>query len=203
MNIQNIQIGDTVRYTGPSINLFDRQATVRNVFRRLDIVVIDFEDKNPGDFHACVQHIEPVVGAEPANDVALDDRPAFFLHGDLLRIAGATLVDQCHGAAKAAGWYTDLKTGLPKVMNVGERLMLVVTEISEGMEGHRKNKMDDHLPHRKNIEVELADAVIRIGDLCGDLGLDLGGAIAEKMAYNATRADHRPEARLAAGGKSC
>jgi NTP pyrophosphatase (non-canonical NTP hydrolase) len=52
------------------------------------------------------------------------------------------------------------------------------------------------------IEVELADAVIRIADLAGALELDLGSAIAEKMAYNAQRADHKPEARAAAGGKS-
>jgi NTP pyrophosphatase (non-canonical NTP hydrolase) len=70
------------------------------------------------------------------------------------------------------------------------------------MEGHRKGLMDDKLPHRPMIEVELADAMIRIADLAGALGLDLGGAIAEKMAYNATRADHRPESRAKAGGKS-
>lgn len=69
------------------------------------------------------------------------------------------------------------------------------------MEGHRKNLMDTHLPNRPMIEVELADAVIRIADLAGALDLDLGGAIAEKMAYNATRADHKPEARAGINGK--
>ena len=58
------------------------------------------------------------------------------------------------------------------------------------MEGHRKNLMDDKLPHRLAIEVELADAVIRIADLGGALGLNLGMAIAEKMAFNASRVDH-------------
>ena len=33
-------------------------------------------------------------------------------------------------------------------------------------------------------------------------GERLGGAIAEKLAYNAQRADHKPEARAAAGGKA-
>ena len=69
------------------------------------------------------------------------------------------------------------------------------------MEGDRKNLMDDHLPHRKMIEVELADAVIRIGDLAGKLGLDLGGAIDEKLVYNRNRADHKKENRLQEGGK--
>jgi NTP pyrophosphatase (non-canonical NTP hydrolase) len=62
--------------------------------------------------------------------------------------------------------------------------------------------MDDHLPLRSMLEVELADAVIRIADLAGALDLDLGGAIAEKLAYNAKRADHNPENRAAAGGKA-
>ncbi len=35
--------------------------------------------------------------------------------------------------------------------------------------------------------VELADAVIRIADLCGHLGIDLEAAIDLKMAYNETR----------------
>jgi len=84
---------------------------------------------------------------------------------------------------------------------VSEKLMLVVSEVSEAMEGHRKNLMDDKLPHRKMVEVELADAVIRIADLAGALGLDLGGAIQEKMDYNAVRPDHKPENRLKPGGK--
>lgn len=79
--------------------------------------------------------------------------------------------------------------------------MLVVSEVSEAMEGHRKNLPDDKLPHRPMVEVELADAVIRIADLAGALGLDLGGAIAEKMAFNATRPDHKPENRKLENGK--
>ena len=34
---------------------------------------------------------------------------------------------------------------------------------------------------------ELADAVIRIADLCGYMGIDLEAVIKEKMGYNATR----------------
>ena len=40
---------------------------------------------------------------------------------------------------------------------------------------------------KKASPVELADAVIRIADLCGHLGIDLDAVIAEKMAYNAGR----------------
>jgi NTP pyrophosphatase (non-canonical NTP hydrolase) len=98
-------------------------------------------------------------------------------------------------------WWTDLQTGQLYDRNVGELLCLVHSEISEAMEGHRKDLPDDHLPHRSMFEVELADALIRILDMAGAMGLDIGGAFDEKRAYNATRADHRPEARLAAGGK--
>lgn len=98
-------------------------------------------------------------------------------------------------------WWTDLDTGQPIQRNVGEMLMLVVSEIAEAMEGHRKALMDDKLPHRSMLEVELADALIRIFDIGGGLGLDLGGALVEKLEYNASRADHTREGRLAPGGK--
>jgi len=83
-----------------------------------------------------------------------------------------------------------------------ELLCLVHSEISEAMEGARKRLQDDHLPGRCMLEVELADAVIRIFDMAGGLGLDLPGAIAEKLAYNAKRADHKPDSRRADGGKA-
>lgn len=111
------------------------------------------------------------------------------------------LVNLCHGKAVEGGWWTDINTGQKKQRNQGEQLMLMVSEISEAMEACRKNLMDDKLPHRKGVEVELADAVIRIGDFCGAYNLDLGGAILEKIQYNSTREDHRPENRKKAGGK--
>lgn len=106
-----------------------------------------------------------------------------------------------HQASRSAGWYSNLD-GTPKERNVGEMLCLIHSEISEGMEGHRKSLPDDKLPHRPMIEVELADALIRIGDLAGYLKLDIGGAVVEKMAYNARREDHKLEARVKAGGKA-
>lgn len=135
-----------------------------------------------------------------------------------LRTAGNVLMELCHGASLQAGWWTHTKTGLDlrAVINapenalqellggalVAQKLCLTHSEVSEGMEGHRKGLMDDKLPHRSMLEVELADAMIRIADLAGALKLDLGGAIAEKMAYNAIRPDHKKEARETAGGKS-
>lgn len=108
----------------------------------------------------------------------------------------------CHTPAKKAGWWSDLQTGEPKERNIGELLCLVHSEVSEAMEGARKGLMDDKLPHRTMLEVELADVLIRVFDMAGGLDLDLGGALVEKLAYNATRADHKIENRKKKGGKA-
>lgn len=110
-------------------------------------------------------------------------------------------VGVCHGASVRGGWWHDLETGEKLARNRGELLMLIVTELAEAMEGERKGLMDDKLPHRPMAEVEMADAVIRIADYCGAMGYDLAGAVVEKLAYNAQRADHKPENRKKAGGK--
>ncbi len=118
--------------------------------------------------------------------------------------AAQQMMDACHGAASDAGWWVD-KAGEPTTNNpmcFSQKLMLIVSELAEAMEGDRKSLMDDKLPHRPMREVELADALIRIFDTAGAYGMDIGGAIAEKMAYNAERLDHKPEHRAAAGGKA-
>jgi NTP pyrophosphatase (non-canonical NTP hydrolase) len=120
-------------------------------------------------------------------------------------MAANILLEACHGAAKAAGWWINPKTGESITGNpycFSNKLMLTVSELSEAMEGDRKNLMDDKLTHRPMREVELADAVIRIFDLAGAYNMDLGGAIAEKLAFNAQRPDHKLENRQADGGKA-
>lgn len=118
-----------------------------------------------------------------------------------------------HDGNVAAGWWTDLDTGQDLAAEVrsgsrfgkalvAEKIALGHSELSEALEGHRKGLMDDKLSHRLMVEVEIADAIIRELDLAGALGLDVGGAIFDKLAYNAQRADHKPENRLKAGGKA-
>src|SRR5262245_5049068 len=109
------------------------------------------------------------------------------------------LARDCHEANQH--WWHHPATGERLDRNKGELLMLIVSEVSEAMEVERKNLMDDHLPHRRMAEVELADVLIRLFDYAGAYGYDLDGAVAEKRAYNAQRADHKAEARLQVGGK--
>lgn len=100
------------------------------------------------------------------------------------------------------------------VDGVAAKLALIHSEVSEALEELRKDGKDGKRtmqryyvtqarPGTKEVYagtvgaeeelkpegfvVELADVVIRIGDLCGALGLDLDGAIKAKMAFNATR----------------
>lgn len=49
--------------------------------------------------------------------------------------------------------------------------------------------------------LHLGRAIHRVMKYCYVFGLDLWGAVEDKHAYNATRADHTAAARLAAGGK--
>ena len=120
-----------------------------------------------------------------------------------IKRAARTMVDFCHGIAKESGWWNqdDPNTDTRNPLHFSNKLALIHSEVSEAMEGDRKSLMDDKLPHREMMEVELADAVIRIFDLAGGYGMDLPGAIAEKLAFNTQRADHKPENR-AAGGKA-
>lgn len=99
--------------------------------------------------------------------------------------------------------------------NIGEALMLITSELSEAMEAHRSNRHANHdayedvfesianemsdpyggLAHecafkahiKDTFEDELADAVIRLMDLCGGLGINLGKHIYMKVSFNATR----------------
>ncbi len=123
------------------------------------------------------------------------------------------LQDEIHEGNVKAGWWTDLKSGTDLAEEsrndtrfgkalVAEKLALIHSEVTEALEGARKNLQDDKLPHRKMIEVELADAMIRIWDLAGALHLDIGGAIQEKRAYNAVREDHKIEVRNQTNGKA-
>jgi len=118
------------------------------------------------------------------------------------------LAYRCNDASNRAGWWHDPATGVHLLSSptfapyvVATKILLSVSELIEAMEGDRKGLMDDKLPHRSMLEVELADAIIRILDLGAELGLDVGGAIEEKMGFNKTRPDHQVSNRRKVGGK--
>lgn len=114
-----------------------------------------------------------------------------------------TLVDACHGASVKGGWWHDLTTGEPLQRNKLEMIALIHSEVSEAVEGIRKGINDDHLPQYPMEDVEMADALIRIFDYIGGHKLQTADALVDKLAYNANRADHKPENRAKAGGKKC
>jgi NTP pyrophosphatase (non-canonical NTP hydrolase) len=113
---------------------------------------------------------------------------------------------RCEGSGEVGSFVCNTCNGSGKTSkNIGELLMLIVSEIGEALEAHRKNRtpmwefyyeMIDsgksfEESFKENIkdcfEDEIADAVIRIFDMCGYLGIDLEKHIELKMKYNATR----------------
>lgn len=128
------------------------------------------------------------------------NKPEMFLNHEVHDGIGA-LIEYCHEISRYKGWYTDLETGEDLKRNVPEMLCLIHSEISEALEGYRKNTQDNHLPEYKSIEAELADALIRIFDLAGYLDLDLARAVLSKCEYNLMRKDHSIEERKKPDGK--
>ncbi len=75
-----------------------------------------------------------------------------------------------------------------KPVEDGTILCLIHSEISEALEALRHgNPPDKHCPEYSGVEVELADAVIRIMDYAGLRGWDIAGAIVAKMLHNEGR----------------
>ncbi len=108
--------------------------------------------------------------------------------------------DHCHDRSVKAGWW-DPKDSPEAKYETPLKIALIHSEVSEALEGFRKNFPDTHLTHRPMAEVELADVLIRVFDLAGRHGFDIGGAFVEKLAYNTSRSDHQPSARAAGDGK--
>jgi len=64
--------------------------------------------------------------------------------------------------------------------NIGEKLMLIVTELAEACEADRKGDYE-------NFGEEIADVFIRLGDLCCFLDIDIEKEILKKIEINKKR----------------
>jgi NTP pyrophosphatase (non-canonical NTP hydrolase) len=98
------------------------------------------------------------------------------------------------------GFYDGLTA---ETVNIGERLALIHSEISEALEAHRKGRRANNdvvlgesneefkksfeENYKDTFEDEIADATIRIFDLCGLLDIDLDKFLLAKVRYNTLR----------------
>lgn len=122
---------------------------------------------------------------------------AAHVHNNMINVLDY-VATACHQANMR--WWID-KDGHMLDRNKGEMIALMHSELSEMLEGVRKGIPDHHLPGWPAEWVELVDLLIRAFDYAGRYQIPLADIFTEKMAYNAQRADHKDEARRAAGGK--
>ena|SRR5579859_6975650 len=98
-----------------------------------------------------------------------------------------TIQQLCKSAfdqAASKGWHDVARS-------FGDDIALITSELSEALEAYRDgyhyNYTEVHEGKPEGIPSELADACIRIFDLCERRGIDLEAAIKQKMEYNETR----------------
>ena len=72
-------------------------------------------------------------------------------------------------------------------MFVAQKISLIHSELSEALEAWRKRKKSDFVNGRDSFELEIADTIIRIFDLCGFLEIDIEKRMIWKHNYNKKR----------------
>ena len=110
------------------------------------------------------------------------------------------LVKEVYANAQAKGWYDN-----GKAQNIGERIALIHSEVSEALEADRNDKYvkydmmvsdidsDEFFKDtferfvKDTFEDEMADIVIRVMDMCALKNIDLESHIIAKMRYNSLR----------------
>ena len=97
--------------------------------------------------------------------------------------------------AQDINWMAHEKGFYDKPMNIGEKIALCHSELSEAL-GAMRTRGDDHAEGRlmdedcpgfANEVIEYADCVIRILDLAHERGYRIGDALVAKMQFNAGR----------------
>lgn len=130
---------------------------------------------------------------------------------DIRKMTIAEVMEQCHKTALSKGWWEghDHLDAESNAKLLAEKTLLIISEVTEAFE-HLRNGLDPTdvfldngttlgmieptSPYEPGVggkpdgyPVELADAIVRIFDLCGRLNIPLLEALSIKMAYNATR----------------
>jgi NTP pyrophosphatase (non-canonical NTP hydrolase) len=111
------------------------------------------------------------------------------------------LRDKIHANAKAKGFWD-------RPTEFGTRLMLVASELAEALDADRNgadrarlDEVEEHMGKeddkfiiqfqrdvRGSIDEEIADAIIRLLDICGGYDVDIDRVVKLKMHYNSLRA---------------
>lgn len=129
-----------------------------------------------------------------------------YIHGAGLSQSLKELQESIHKTALSKGWWIEhdmlrdavlaspqcqdglLNANIADQLYIFARSMLIVSEVSEGIEALRcNNAPDDKLPEFPGVAVELADAIIRIFDLAERFNLPVIEAMMAKTQYNTTR----------------
>lgn len=93
-------------------------------------------------------------------------------------------MNRSHKTATDKGWHDVKRT-------FGDLIALCHSELSEALEEHRNKHTYDEIYFEDKkpcgIAIELADTLIRIFDMCEELGIPLENALDIKMNYNDNR----------------
>lgn len=145
-------------------------------------------DRNKGEL-LCLAHSELSEGFEADADNSRDDK---LTHRNGAEVELADAVIRLADYAGGQGWTVDIND-----YNTDDFRSLdwsaLHALVSRVMEAERKNSGHAQVWLNKTIAGAVVYAQMR--------GFKLWDAISEKLAYNAQRADHKPENRRQAGGK--
>jgi len=92
---------------------------------------------------------------------------------DMKKFSLSEWAELCHAIAVEKGFWDEKR-------NMGEALMLIVTELAEAMESYR-------VQDEENFREELADTFIRLFDLCAGLNVNIEEEIIKKTEKNKKR----------------